>query len=183
MSPEEFIKQNLDLIQENRWEDFYYKALEGLGTENFVPVGRITNMLLSCEIDPLKGLNYIPQQFLANTTELDGNLNLVLSDKNILYISDSAFLNCKWIEKLIIPEGVEKLGASAVFMCDKLKEVRFPSTIKEIGNFNFYQCPVEKIFFHGTIEEWNSIKLPKTFFYKAKTSKIICMDGKTNLRH
>ena len=180
--PFTFIKENLSLIEEDKWEEFYKNASSSKGTENYCPVGEITNILLECGIDPLRNMKYIPEHFLSNIVEIKGNLNL--KDKNILTIWEDAFYNCQGLKELSIPEGVEELGNSAISMCFNLKEVRFPSTIKRVGNFNFYRCPVEKIYFNGTMKEWDSLKLPRQmFFFKAKTSLIHCLDGKTNLRH
>lgn len=42
------------------------------------------------------------------------------------------------VESIVIPEGVEKLGRAAFIQCNKLKSVKFPSTIKYVGEMLFY---------------------------------------------
>ncbi|MBQ3120691.1 MAG: leucine-rich repeat protein [Peptococcaceae bacterium] len=48
-------------------------------------------------------------------------------------IGDAAFLNFEKITKVIIPENVEEIRASAFSGCWNLKEIILPSTLKTIG--------------------------------------------------
>ena len=42
------------------------------------------------------------------------------------------------ITSLVIPEGVEKIGSLAFCGCAKLKSIKFPSTLKDVGEALFY---------------------------------------------
>ncbi len=55
-------------------------------------------------------------------------------------ISENAFKNCYYLEKVTIPEGIQTIGASAFLNCIDLKEIKLPSTIKELGNGAFDHC-------------------------------------------
>ena len=55
-------------------------------------------------------------------------------------IGESAFLGCKGITSLTIPEGVTKVGPKACWQCTALESVSLPSTLIEIGNTAFREC-------------------------------------------
>ena len=40
----------------------------------------------------------------------------------------------------MVPEGVTAIGDEAFYNCKKLKDIRFPSTLKSLGKSTFYQC-------------------------------------------
>ena len=55
-------------------------------------------------------------------------------------IGDEAFKDATALEKVVIPEGVEKIGKSAFENCSALKEVSFPSTVTVITESAFKNC-------------------------------------------
>lgn len=65
--------------------------------------------------------------------------------KKVVAIADGAFKSgsedsLDKIEKVIIPEGIKKIGSSAFEDCDGLKEVVFPGTLTDIGENAFRYC-------------------------------------------
>ena len=58
-------------------------------------------------------------------TEIDG--------KKVVGIGVDAFKQCKGIQQLIIPEGIEYISQGAFAECSNLKKVVFPISLKEIG--------------------------------------------------
>ena len=62
-----------------------------------------------------------------------------LGGKKVVSIGNAAFIYCgEWTGSLIIPDGVEKIGADAFFMCNGLTGVVVPPSVKEIGSHAFY---------------------------------------------
>lgn len=55
-------------------------------------------------------------------------------------IGERAFEGNDSITKLVIPEGVTSIAASAFSCCRKLKYVTFPNSLEEIGFIAFYNC-------------------------------------------
>ena len=54
------------------------------------------------------------------------------------------FSGCKYIEKVVLEEGVTSIGKRCFMGCSKLSDIKFPSTIEEMyGSFkdSFYACP------------------------------------------
>ncbi len=60
-------------------------------------------------------------------------------------IGESAFLGCKGITSLTIPEGVTKVGPKACWQCTALESVSLPSTLIEIGNTAFRECDLTTV--------------------------------------
>ena len=53
--------------------------------------------------------------------------------KKLRDIGYCAFKTCSKVEELVIPEGVEKIGAGAFLGCKNLKKVTLPSTLRDFG--------------------------------------------------
>lgn len=118
------IKKYMDLIQYNEWDELYEK-LKSLP----VPVstiGKITEMLLSSDINPLLYMKEIPHGFLSyadltNFSYLAGNKPgyFVIPD-NIEYINYKAFYEVKGLTDLIIPPSIKKVDSSAFHKDQKI---------------------------------------------------------------
>ena len=83
----------------------------------------------------------------ANVTEFDivfercTNLKEVIFEGNkIKEIGHSSFISCSSLESIVIPDGVEKLGAFTFNGCSSLKSVTLPATLAEIGSQAFSEC-------------------------------------------
>jgi len=55
-------------------------------------------------------------------------------------ICDSAFSECKNLEKVDMPQSVCSIGNSAFIGCPKLQSVNIPPSVRRIPNFAFYNC-------------------------------------------
>ncbi len=63
-------------------------------------------------------------------------------------ISDSAFENQTQCEEIVMPLGVEVIGAKAFKGCTGLKSITIPSSVREIGASAFANCiNLEKVYF------------------------------------
>ena len=60
-------------------------------------------------------------------------------------IGESAFLGCKGITSLTIPEGVTKVDNRACWQCTALESVSLPSSLDEIGNTAFRECDLTTV--------------------------------------
>ena len=50
------------------------------------------------------------------------------------------FLNCKSLQYIKIPEGVNTIGADCFYDCGSLAYVVIPSTVTSIGEYSFGLC-------------------------------------------
>lgn len=80
-------------------------------------------------------------------------------------IADSAFSECYFLEKLIIPDSVKIIGRQAFSACSALETIKLPSEIKEMRAGTFDSCSALKsvIFPNGLTE------LPEAAFYECSS--------------
>lgn len=105
-----------------------YKKLRETHAAN--TIGRVSQVLLDAGVDPLENSNELFPYFLAGLP----------------------------IELYQIPEGIEIIGKDAFVLCEDLREVIFPSTVKEIHSGAFLNDHhLEKIIFQGTSVEWQEV--------------------------
>jgi len=73
----------------------------------------------------------------------------------------------QYIDKAIIHSGITVIGDYAFYDCYNLKSITIPSTVREIGIINggvFLDCyNLKDIYFIGTEEQWNQIKITKEY--------------------
>ncbi|MCI8771351.1 MAG: leucine-rich repeat protein [Lachnospiraceae bacterium] len=78
---------------------------------------------------------------------------------DITIIKESAFNQCKFLERVKLPEGMEQIGPN-VFIGSGIKEIELPDTIKVIGSFAFQDCKaLSKVKLSGSL-----IELPSGVF-------------------
>lgn len=73
--------------------------------------------------------------------------------KPVKVIEEMAFISCTTVEEVVIPSGIEKIGALAFSACSSLKSVSIADTVKVIGEGAFLaSSALEKINL-GKVEE------------------------------
>ncbi|MDE5600891.1 MAG: leucine-rich repeat domain-containing protein [Clostridia bacterium] len=81
------------------------------------------------------------------------NLKVVVIEEGVKVLGRYAFVNCKNLESVVIPNSVEKIGDSA-FRLSGLKNITIPKTVTTIGNYIMAGCKnLETI----VVEEGNPI--------------------------
>ena len=74
--------------------------------------------------------------------DADGNfVRNVELDNTLTEIPEGAFRKCRYLESIVIPNGVTKLGNLAFAGCDNLKSVTFQGTLSQLGASAFCDCP------------------------------------------
>lgn len=58
----------------------------------------------------------------------------------ITEIPDYAFLGCSGLKRVILPEGLKKIGFQSFSECSGLEKINFPSTLEDIGSNSFAYC-------------------------------------------
>ena len=70
--------------------------------------------------------------------------NKVVISEGVTGIGDAAFVHCRDLEEIIIPETVTSIGAFALEECS-IKSVKLPKTLKSIGNAAFVSTGLTEI--------------------------------------
>lgn len=114
----------------------------------------------------------------GNKLILCGNDSVIPSDGRITSIGEFALVNCReWME-LVIPDGVQEIGAHA---CDNLRiwKVTIPVSVTGIETWAFGLTNVSTIVYGGTMEQWNAIEKAKDWAVGCSYT-VYCTDGQLN---
>ena len=137
-----FIKDNLHLIDEDRWNDLWQLVLNDNGDvfNDLQDVKDMSDLLLDSGCNPLSGITYIPEGYLC------------CSDRATVYIPDgiktiahAAFSGMHNLTSVTVPASVETIGNSVFNSCDNLKEVTILNPHVSITRSTFGQCPQLKL--------------------------------------
>ena len=132
----DFIEENIDLIEDNKWEEVYNNASE-------LPLSSreaLTSILLEADIDPLNYLNYIPDFYLAGQ-----DINSFNIPSHIKRINKFAFYYCTSLTNVTIPDSVTSIGYVAFHSCYSLTSIKFNGTKaqwKAISKGSDWKCLV-----------------------------------------
>lgn len=63
-----------------------------------------------------------------------------IGGNKVTAIADNAFLGCKKLRNIIIPEGVRTIAPNAFYGCVSLTDITIPSSITDIDNSAFKNC-------------------------------------------
>lgn len=82
------------------------------------------------------------------------NVPFMIDQLPVTSIGHSAFRDCKFITKIILPDSICQLGPYSFCKCTGLTEFYFGDQVKEIGSHAFYNCwGLYKVFIPGDIRE------------------------------
>ena len=134
----EFIEQNIDLIEDKRWDEVYENATFNLDSES---TGKFTKAMLDIGLDPIaeQGLDWIPDYYLSDTSIVEFDI------PNTIHSLGEGCFSYTSIIKIIIPESVKTLRDYVFYECSALKEVTFLDDVVDIGSRVFYGCPDELV--------------------------------------
>lgn len=77
---------------------------------------------------------------------------------NLREIDDYAFANCKSLSRLILPEGLTRIGRGAFENCPSLREVQIPTTCLWLGSGCFSGCTnLQKVHFVNQMSEYSEL--------------------------
>lgn len=134
----EFIEQNIDLIEEKRWDEVYDNATFNLDSES---TGKFTEAMLKLGIDPLseQGLDWIPDYYLSDSSIIDFKI------PKIVHSLGEGCFSYSSLQRIIIPKSVETLRDYVFYECSKLTDIMFLGDVKDIGSDIFYGHSVDLI--------------------------------------
>lgn len=127
----EFIEDNINLIEQDTWDDVYRKANNDLKGDT----GKFTEIMFEVDIHPEFYLKELPKYFLYHSTIKEFTI-----PRNITSIGTCAFCACYSLTSVTIPDSVTFIGASAFDGCNSLTSVTIPDSVTSIGSSAFQDC-------------------------------------------
>lgn len=126
---QEFIKNNIDLIEDRAWDQIYDNAQSTLDSDS---TGEFTLAMLDIGEDPLKTLDYIPEYYLS-----DVKIDSFTIPNHILELGEGCF-SFSSLKEIVIPDSVITIGMYAFYECSQLKRVVIPPSVQYIAGNSFY---------------------------------------------
>ena len=150
-----FIKENIDLINNKDWE----KVLSSLAFITSNVKNEIVDVFLKSGVNFLDGVERIPTHAFSfcrciEKIELPDtiqdirsraffncdNLRSIKLPNNIETIHSGTFRMCKSLPNITIPDGIKVIGVSAFADCDNLVSITIPNTVTNIDANAFKGC-------------------------------------------
>ena len=176
-----------NLIASNNFSQLYEEA------GDLTP--ELTCLLYAADVDPLRHMDYIPENFLYGTSiagfsfyphlkEIRASafrrcerLLKIAIPGNIKRIGEGAFLGCRKLIDILLEDGVQEIGAEAFANCYELVDMSIPRSVREIGvDVVWGNYDLSKIKYEGTMTDWKDIKIHKNN-ERLQTCIILCNDG------
>ena len=76
----------------------------------------------------------------------------MIDEKPVRFIHDKAFIDCKQITEVRVPDTVVSIGKSAFSGCTNLEKIQIPASVTAIGSSAFSCCSsLENITIPGSV--------------------------------
>ena len=171
---QEFIEENIDLLDINDWGEFFNRAEQRcINTEDFDFTSRLRVYLEEAGLDPFKYLDYIPYGYYED------DYSIVEYDVSgdIITIQGSAFYSCGNLRKIKLPNTLVDIQDNAFNLCEDLEYIELPNSLEYIHSDAFANSGLKKCTYLGTIEQFMGIELGDTIFENTELAYIQCSDG------
>lgn len=143
----EFLEKNIELIEENKFNELYEKAENNLYFSQ--GIGTLTRTLLAANIDSIEHLTEIPYCYLYG----DSNITTFVIPDNIEFVNSEAFANCSQLHDVIFGKGVSVIYYGAFEGCTELSNVTLNEGLLEIGQYAFRNTNIEKLRLPSTLRD------------------------------
>ena len=146
---EQFIKDNINLIDGNKFQQLYNLATRDWQFPHNVFVRELTETLINAEIPFLEYMSFIPSSFLW-----ESSIEEIELPNNILNIDKDAFYGSA-LTQITIPENCISIGQDAFAMCKKLNKLTLLNADCNIDIEAFSGgTPIQQISYNGIFDQW-----------------------------
>lgn len=126
-----FIEKTIDWIENDKWSDVVYKSESWLIDNTFIDYDmiefwEIVREDLNTNILTVEDVEVVPSFYCC-----DSDVKEVSIKTGCLHINRSAFLNCKNLDKVILPNTLYSIHQNAFLNTPNLTEIEFDGTLDE----------------------------------------------------
>lgn len=130
--------KNIELS--NNWITCELATAGTLGVEALYQVNVLNDIEMLKVVGPMNSSDWTDIKNMTNLKALD------LSEAVLTEIPDKAFDGKGWINSVILPEGITRIGEYA-FQGTNIRRINIPSTVKTIAQYAFYGTPIQYVTF------------------------------------
>ena len=110
-------------------------------------------------------------------------LKKIVIPNGITKIGRSAFMTCTSLECIDIPDSVTTIGKASFLKCWSLKSLILPPDLTEIGARAFKDCSsLIDIYYMGSKEQWAAIRKGEAWCENIGTRLVECCDGEVEIQ-
>lgn len=128
--------------------------------------------------DPMHSTSGNTASTYQGTITIPSSITVNGNTMSVVGITESAFMNCTQLTKLVVPATVKSIGKMAFYKCQMLEETNIPEGVTELPDYCFAGCSALQ-----------AIELPKTmarlkrfaFASCSKLKQVTIPDGMTAL--
>ncbi len=107
-------------------------------------------------------------------------LTSIIIPEGVKIIDYGAFQGCMALESVTLPDSLEVVEGNAFHFCQKLKKLELGKNLKAFPLIAFHQMYCPKIYYKGTVEEWEAV-IKTEVGNKELTNPVICTDGESKI--
>ncbi len=165
------------------------KGLKEMGEDPFLGCTNIGSIEVNVEnpiLSEKDGVLYNKAQTILYLCPMQRKSTTTVTLPNtVKEIADNAFYDCAYLKKIVLNEGLEKIGEDVFYGCEGLEEMTIPASVKEIAPGAFYQLKrydAFKLAEGNTVFEVKSdgVNEGKLLINKVKNSLHTCLFKGTN---
>ena len=141
---EKFIECNIGLIDDFNFKELYENSLSAEYGLDYELIGKLSEMLLLSDINPLLYVEKVPEFFLHQSTRID---SIEIPD-NCKLIGREAFERSK-LKDIYLPKTIHTIDAGAFANCKDLNNIHI-NDLAKFGSIRFigrYSNPLDQGFF------------------------------------
>lgn len=188
-----FIENNIEMIEQDKWDLFFDHAAEMLNT---TVISDLVSVCQEADVLSWSKLTMIPDGAFLGTPLSQftipehircirhkafayTKLREVHIPPSVIEIQSYAFTGCYSLEKVVI-DNAEYINSGAFCGCYNLKYVELPANLRSLEFDAFRDCTSDlEIYFHGTKDQWYELtyKILSDYFTKANIKTVKCLDG------
>ena len=72
--------------------------------------------------------------------DVPNDVTIIQFHSSVTEVRENIFQECRQLKKVILNEGLKKIGNSAFYRCRALEHITLPSTVTEIDDYSFKEC-------------------------------------------
>ena len=135
------------------WKEMKWVSISGpVNEEDLYFLGWLTinGNMEHLKLDEATGIKYIPKRCFEPSLHVDSTakkdekrqsklLSMTLGQL-MTEIRDSAFCDCKILERITLDDSLKRIDSYAFANCEKLKDIKHTDKIEELGEYAFFHC-------------------------------------------